>query len=123
MKDVVSLAEVTETYQGMSYVVLDSLSYQLTGTADRLAIMTQPWDWHLTSFDHAPAGNKRAWIGQDVDHYFNGSFGREKPLNPAAEASFARALSQVLMFLERQTGRPHPCLPDYDPANETLKTG
>lgn len=98
-------------------------SMLLTGTADQLAVMTQPWEWHMASFDGAPSGTKRAWIGQGVDHYFNGSFGREKPVAAERAGQFQRALSQVLAFMEQRSGRSRPCTPSYDARGETLKTG
>ena len=44
-----SLAEVAETYRGMSYVMLDSLRYRLTGSDDPLVLSFRS-DSSITAF-------------------------------------------------------------------------
>lgn len=83
----------------------------LTGTADVLPGFIDDWQAHRASFDHAPQGQRMLWVGEGVDHYFGGLFGRIRPADPAAQAMLDRALATTLAFIERHTGHPSPCNP------------
>lgn len=98
-------------------------SLTITGTADVLAGFVDDWTWHKQSYFNMPVGSKSLWFGEGVDHYFGGSFGREKAADENSRKMFARALAQVLAFLDRAAGRTKPCELGPAIAGESLEQG
>ena len=98
-------------------------SMALTGTSDVLAGFVDDWTWHKQSFTSMPGGSKSLWIGEGVDHYFGGSFGREKPADENSRQMFARALAQVVAFLDRAADRREPCDAGPEIVGESLEHG
>ena len=83
----------------------------ITGTADVLPGFIDDWNAHRASFDAAPAGQRMLWVGEGVDHYFGGMFGRLRQADAPAQAMFNRALVTALAFIHRRTGHAAPCDP------------
>lgn len=47
-----------------------------TGTTDIVPFVAPKWQDHLASYENAPAALSGALIFDEIDHYFNGAFGR-----------------------------------------------
>lgn len=92
-----------------SWSTLTTPSLTITGTADILPGFIDDWQAHRASYDHAPAGKRGLWVGEGVDHYFGGIFGREKPATPANRMLFQSALETSLHFMELHANRSAPC--------------
>lgn len=97
---------------------LTAPSLTITGTADVLPGFIDDWRAHRTSFDMAPPGQRALWVGEGVDHYFGGMFGRIRDTDSAGRARFDRALATTLAFIERRTGHVTPCDPGPPVAGE-----
>jgi len=93
--------------EGWSTLTAPSLT--LTGTADILPGFVDDWKAHAASYTHAPAGKRALWVGDGIDHYFGGVFGREKPASGTDRALFDRALARSLHFIEIHSQAPRPC--------------
>ena len=81
----------------------------ITGTADILPGFIDDWRAHKASYDYAPQGNRALWVGEGIDHYFGGMFGREKPATASSQALFRRALAVSLNFIDRHVNRADVC--------------
>lgn len=93
------------------WATLSGQAMVLTGTQDVLSQVRKEWEWHLEGYEAIPPGRKTLWIGDGIDHYFGGSFGREKIPDGNSSALFERALAEVLSFIDHTTGRPSVCRP------------
>lgn len=98
-------------------------SLTITGTKDVLPGFIDDWQAHTSSFDAAPSGKKALWVGEDVDHYFGGAFGRIKPIDTQTRRLFARALQRTAQFLDRTTGDQTPCQLPASFEGESFKEG
>ena len=107
--------------QGWASLVAPSLT--ITGTADVLPGFIDDWRMHKASFDNAPGDVRELWVGEGVDHYFGGMFGREKAAPEASRRLLDRALAVTLDFIERSTGAPAPCALGPPPAGEQREKG
>lgn len=94
---------------GWNSVAVPSLT--LTGTTDILPGFVDDWRGHLASYENAPVGGRAAWVGEGINHYFGGVFGRVKPADENSQALFARALAQSLGFIEHNLDMDRPCAP------------
>lgn len=99
---------------------LSSPSLTLTGTADILPGFIDDWEVHRQSFDNAPQGNRMLWVGEGIDHYFGGIFGREKPADENSKRLFARSIATSISFLDRYLAVEKPCVLGSQLAGETL---
>ncbi|MEM6267299.1 MAG: alpha/beta fold hydrolase [Pseudomonadota bacterium] len=88
---------------------LGTPSLTITGTADILPGFVDDWQAHRAAHDNAPEGARALWVGDGIDHYFGGMFGREKPPSPSDRALFERALATSLNFIDRTSGASEPC--------------
>jgi hypothetical protein len=86
-------------------------SLTLTGTADVLPGFIDDWQLHKASFENAPPGTARLWVGEGVDHYFGGLFGRLRGASAHDQKMLERALSQTLGFMEQELEKAQPCDP------------
>ena len=93
--------------EGWSTLTAPSLT--LTGTADILPGFVDDWRAHAASYDHAPMGKRALWVGDDIDHYFGGVFGREKAASDKERALFDSALARSLHFIETHSQATQPC--------------
>lgn len=93
--------------EGWSSLTAPSLT--LTGTADILPGFIDDWKAHKASHDFAPEGQRALWVGEGVDHYFGGVFGRVKPVSDQERALFGRALATTLHFIETRSDVSQPC--------------
>ncbi|GAB5486902.1 MAG: hypothetical protein Pars2KO_04720 [Parasphingorhabdus sp.] len=84
---------------GWSTIVVPSLT--VTGTADILPGFIDDWRLHKAGYEATPKGSRWLWVGEGVDHYFGGSFGREKPVDPKIQKLFDLALGATIQFLDR----------------------
>lgn len=84
--------------EGWSSIALPSFTQ--TGTADILPGFADDWRGHFVSHEQTAPGNRWLWVGEGVDHYFGGIYGREKPSSPDMEAKFAHALAATIAFLD-----------------------
>lgn len=89
---------------------MNARSMVITGTADILPGFIDDWRLHSASYDNAPEGTAKLWVGEGVDHYFGGVFGRPRPADAASQAMFARAMQQTLAFMEDALEKPHRCM-------------
>jgi len=72
----------------------------ITGTADVLPGFIDDWRAHLAAHEAAPPGARALWVGEDIDHYFGGSFGRPGEVSEDEARLFARALERALAFMQ-----------------------
>ncbi len=84
--------------EGWASIAVPSLT--VTGTEDTLPGFIDDWRLHLVGHEATPEGARWLWIGDDVDHYFGGSFGREKPVEPEIEMLFNHAVATTIAFLD-----------------------
>ena len=104
---------------GWSTLSLPTLT--ITGTADILPGFIDDWRAHKASYDYAPIGNRALWVGEGIDHYFGGMFGREKPADANSQRLFQRALEVSLNFIDRGIGRSEVCTLDDTPDGEVYQ--
>lgn len=81
----------------------------ITGTTDILPGFLENWEENLAAYYNAPVGARAKWVGEGVDHYFGGVFGRVKPADENSTAKFKQALAASLNFMERHSDAPVPC--------------
>ena len=98
-------------------------SLTITGTADVMPGFIDDWTVHKASFDNAPAGARELWVGEGIDHYFGGIFGREKPASDNDKVLFARAMATTLEFMDRLSDAPSVCTLSPMIAGETRERG
>ncbi|MEP3050998.1 MAG: hypothetical protein ABJP48_07830 [Erythrobacter sp.] len=103
--------------EGWSSLAVPTLT--ITGTKDVFPGFVDDWRVHTTSYDNTPSGLGALWVGEDVDHYFGGVFGREKPVDAASQRLFNRALATSLEFMERGLNTAHRCMLDGPITGET----
>ena len=94
--------------EGWNSLAVPSLT--ITGTTDVFASSTDGWQVHAASYENAPSGLGALWVGEGIDHYSGGMFGREKPTAAASQRLFKQALEVSLEFLESGVGADNPCL-------------
>ncbi|XUU60511.1 alpha/beta hydrolase family protein [Erythrobacter sp. HA6-11] len=81
----------------------------ITGTTDVLPGFIDDWRAHLASYENAPIGKRASWVGEGIDHYFGGIFGREKRADADSQRLFQRALEVSLNFIDRHVGNDRIC--------------
>ncbi len=94
--------------EGWSSLAVPTLT--ITGTTDVFPGFVDDWRAHTASYDNGPSGLGALWVGEGVDHYFGGIFGREKPADAASQRLFGQALAVSLEFLERGVNADNPCV-------------
>lgn len=95
-------------------------SLTITGTADILPGFADDWRVRRQAFDNAPQGSRSLWIGKDIDHYFGGVFGREKPADDNSKALFDRSIATSIAFFDRHLDVANPCAVGPAIEGETL---
>jgi dienelactone hydrolase len=96
-------------------------SLTITGTADILPGFIDDWQAHTASHVHAPQGARALWVGEGIDHYFGGMFGRVKPASERERALFERALATTLHFIESRSAVSSVCRLGANVAGETYE--
>ncbi len=81
----------------------------ITGTADILPGFINQWELHRIAHDQTPPGARWLWVGQGIDHYFGGMFGREKHADSDSRRLFGRAIATAVSFLDTRLNRRRPC--------------
>ena len=92
---------------GWSSIATPSLT--ITGTRDVLPGFIDNWELHRTAHDNTPRGKRWLWVGTDVDHYFGGMFGRERPAAAEDKRLFDRAIATAIAFLAVHFKRRSGC--------------
>ena len=91
------------TEEGWSSISVPMLV--VTGTEDVLPGFVEDWEMHLDSYEAAPADLSYAAIFEDMDHYFNGAFGRlEARWIESAESAVDTLNGVILEFLSAADG-------------------
>lgn len=93
----------------------------ITGTADIIPGFINQWELHRTAHDQTPAGARWLWVGQGVDHYFGGMFGREKAASSESRQLFGRAISTTIAFLDKNLKRRNGCTTGVATTGEMLE--
>ena len=83
---------------GLSVPVVTRPLLTITGTADVLPMIAPTWQAHLAGHDNA-AGLAIACVGEGVDHYFGGIFGRPELPGPRQQEQFDTAMGQSFRFI------------------------
>lgn len=89
-----------KTIDAKGWSSIDVPNLTVTGTADILPGFIDDWRLHKAGYDATPKGARWLWVGKDVDHYFGGSFGREKLVDPKIQDLFDHALGATIQFLD-----------------------
>jgi len=97
-------------------------SLTITGTADILPGFADDWRVHRQAFDNAPQGSRSLWIGEGIDHYFGGVFGRVKPADANSKTLFDRSIATSIAFLDQHLYVDAPCTAGPVIQGETLIT-
>lgn len=90
-----------KTIDAAGWSSIDVPSLTVTGTADILPGFVDDWRLHKAGHNATPEGARWLWVGKGVDHYFGGSFGREKPVTPKTQKLFDHAVGATIQFLDR----------------------
>lgn len=85
--------------EGWSHIDLPSLT--LTGTADILPGFIDDWELHKVSHEATLKGQRWLWVGEDVNHYFDGMFGRPGSIRKEIAHRFDHAIATTIQFLDR----------------------
>jgi dienelactone hydrolase len=85
---------------GLAVPTVSKPMLTITGTADTNPMMAPTWEAHLAAH-RAATGPAWAYIGDSVDHYFGGAFGRPELPGPKALAAFEDAMAATLRFLKK----------------------
>lgn len=104
---------------GWSSIATPALS--ITGTADILPGFIDKWELHKVAHEQTPKGNRWLWVGNGINHYFGGMFGREKPASPDDQRLFARAVATTVAFLDKSFNRRRACPLGQAVAGEMLE--
>jgi hypothetical protein len=96
-------------------------SFTQTGTADILPGFVDDWKSHMAAYEATPAGNRTLWVGDGIDHYFNGIYGRERNFDVRSSELFQAALDCLIAFLDHHLkGAEYPSImPDLPGATLT----
>lgn len=79
---------------------IDVPSLTVTGTADILPGFIDDWRLHKAAYEATPKGARWLWVGDDVDHYFDGLFGRGGSIRPEIAKRFDHAIATTIQFLD-----------------------
>lgn len=78
----------------------------VTGTADVIPNFVTDWRQHLLSYEAAPDDRSYALVFDDIDHYFNGAFGRPTPAGESMGAVMDDLNGSIVGFIHAvQSGR------------------
>jgi dienelactone hydrolase len=83
---------------GLTIPAVSKPMLTITGTADVLPMIAPTWQAHLAGHERA-VGLSVACVGEGVDHYFGGVFGRPELPGPRQQAQFDVAMGQSLAML------------------------
>lgn len=89
-----------KTIDAAGWSSIDVPSLTVTGTADILPGFIDDWRLHKAGYDATPEGARWLWVGTGIDHYFGGSFGREKPVALKTQKLFDHAVGTTIRFLD-----------------------
>lgn len=104
---------------GWSSITTPSLT--ITGTADIMPGFIDTWELHRAAHDQTPKGKRWLWVGNGINHYFGGMFGREKPASADDQRLFGRAVATTIAFLDKSFNRRRACPAGNPIAGELLE--
>ena len=78
------------------------------------------WQLHRAGYDNTPKGKRWLWVGNGINHYFGGMFGREKPASAEDQRLFSRAIATTIAFLDTSFARRARCPAGAATAGESL---
>jgi predicted dienelactone hydrolase len=81
-----------------AFSTLDVPLLTFTGDKDVVPGFVSDWHDHLRAFETSAPGDKHAWIGAGVDHFFGGALAGEGK-DPAQTAAFVQAQALSIAFL------------------------
>jgi len=81
-----------------AFAKLDVPLLALTGDKDVVPGFVPDWHDHLKAFETSAPGDKHAWVGAGVDHFFGGAI-IGSGQDPVQAAAFAQALALSTAFL------------------------
>ena len=88
-------------------------SFTQTGTADILPGFIDDWKLHTAAYEATAPGDRTLWVGEDIDHYFNGIYGREREFDGRTQQMFSAALAAMIAFLDHHLkGAEYRQIPD-----------
>lgn len=93
---------------------IDVPSLTVTGTADILPGFIDDWRLHKAAYEATPKGARWLWVGDDVDHYFDGLFGRGGSIRPEIAQRFDHAIATTIQFLDLHL-KPEKIVKDPEP--------
>ncbi|MEM8917414.1 MAG: alpha/beta fold hydrolase [Pseudomonadota bacterium] len=104
--------------EGWSHIDLPSLT--ITGTADILPGFIDDWELHKVSYGATPPGQRWLWVGEDVNHYFDGMFGRPGSIRQQIGHRFNHAIVTTVRFLDKHLKPGKPLTPVTPTTGVTL---
>lgn len=104
-----------------SFPSMSTPSLTITGTADVLPGFIDDWHVHLFGFRNASGGSHRAWVGQGINHYFGGSFGRLGHPSAQDRTLLRHAQTQAFSFLGQHVAGFFPCQATPAGTDETVE--
>lgn len=91
---------VAEMIDAKGWSTIDVPSLTVTGTADILPGFIDDWRLHKAAYEATPEGARWLWVGDDVDHYFDGLFGRGGSIRPEIAKRFDHSIATTIQFLD-----------------------
>lgn len=75
----------------------------ITGTKDVLPGFVEEWETHLDSYNAAPASFSYGAIFNDIDHFFNGAFGRTSTEPQEGKTPAVERLNEMILTFMQNT--------------------
>ena len=102
------------------YALVDKPLLVVTGTTDVLPGFIDEWDIHLDSFYANETDNAYALVFENMNHYFNGAFGRITPEGAAAQPAIDTLNTQISAFLGAISNGEPPSGSDWEQTNNPI---
>lgn len=95
----------------------------ITGTKDVLPGFVEKWETHLDSYEAAPALYAYGAVFEDMDHYFNGAFGRvAAERQEDAVVAVDRLNDMILGFIDDVSGTGAPVIDQWAAQSDSIAT-
>lgn len=91
---------IAKVIDSEGWASIDVPSLTVTGTTDILPGFIDDWQLHKAGYEATPKGGRWLWVGDDVDHYFDGLFGRGGSIRPEIAGRFDHAIATTIQFLD-----------------------
>lgn len=103
---------------GWSSIALPSFTQ--TGTTDILPGFIDDWAMHKAAYEATAPGDRSLWVGEGIDHYFNGVYGRERAFDGRTQRQFDALLDATIAFLDHYLKGAEPAPQAAQTADFTL---